>query len=265
MTFLRSLAFNLYFYLFTASWLIIMLPTAWGSKTEVMALVKRWARINRWAMTAIAGIEVEIRGREYIPTSGAIIASKHQSTFETVALLDLFADPTFVLKQELLAIPLFGRYARRGEQIAVDRSAGRAALLKMTRQARAEAAKGRQIIIYPEGTRRPAGAPPDYKHGLVHLYRALAVPMVPVALNAGLFWGRHRFLRHPGRLIVEFLPPIPPGLDPETAFEAVRDAIEAATDRLIGEALAGPNPPPLPPEGRAFLERRPGIADGGRS
>lgn len=256
MVFLRSALFNAFFYLHTIYRLLVMIPSAFRSKDAVMAQVFRWARLNRAAMTAIAGVRVEVRGLEHLPTGGVIVASKHQSTFETVALLDFFADPTFVLKKELTRIPLFGFYTRVADQIAVDRTAGRAALKEMTGLARTAVAKGRQIIIYPEGTRRAAGAPPAYKHGVAHLYRELGVPMVPVALNAGLFWGRHQFLRRPGILIVEFLPPIPPGLGVDVAFEAMVEAIESGSDRLIEEALAEPNPPPLSAEGRDFLTRR---------
>ncbi len=259
MVLLRSLAFNCFFYLHTIFWLIVMLPTEFMSKNAMMSCVYAWARINRRALTVIGGVDVEIRGLEHLPPGGAIIASKHQSTFETVALLDLFSDPTFVLKKELMSIPLFGWYAKKAEQIPVDRSAGRAALALMTERARAEAAKGRQIIIYPEGTRRAAGAEPAYKHGVAHLYAHLGVPMVPVALNSGLFWPRHGFRRPPGTLVVEFLPPIPAGVDPEEAFAQMREAIETASDRLIAEALAAPNPPPLPAGGEAFLARRGGI------
>lgn len=255
MVFLRSLLFNGFFYVHTTIMLFALLPTALLPKRALMAGVKSWTRVNRWALSALGGIEVEIRGREYLPTGGAIVASKHQSTFETVALLDLFSDPTYVLKKELMSIPLFGWYAKKAEQIPVDRSAGRQALARMTERAHAEVAKGRQIVIYPEGTRRPAGAEPAYKHGVVHLYQNLGVPMVPVALNSGLFWPRHGFRRPPGTLVVEFLPPIPFGLDPEVAFTAMRDAIETATDRLIAEALAAPNPPPLPPGGEAYRAR----------
>jgi 1-acyl-sn-glycerol-3-phosphate acyltransferase len=246
MIFLRSLAFNVFFYLHTIASLVWFLPTEFLPRERLRASIKRWARINRWALGAIGGVKVELRGLENIPTTGAIIASKHQSTFETVSTLDLFADPTFVLKKELMSIPLFGWYAKKAEQIPIDRSAGRAALARMTERAKIEMARGRQLIIYPEGTRKAAGAPPSYKHGVAHLYRELGVPMVPVALNSGLFWPRHGFLRHPGTLVVEFLPPIPPGRDPETAFADLRAAIETASDRLLAEALAAPSPPPMP-------------------
>jgi 1-acyl-sn-glycerol-3-phosphate acyltransferase len=255
MVFLRSLLFNCFFYVHTTIMLFALLPTEFLPKRALLAGVKSWTRVNRWALSAIGGVDVELRGLEHLPAGGVIIASKHQSTFETVALLDLFSDPTFVLKKELMSIPLFGWYAKKVEQIPVDRSAGRQALAQMTERAREEAAKGRQIVIYPEGTRRPAGAEPAYKHGVAHLYEHLDVPLVPVALNSGLFWPRHGFRRPPGTLVVEFLPPIPAGRDPEAAFATMREAIETATDRLIAEALAAPNPPPLPPGGEAFRGR----------
>lgn len=255
MVFLRSLAFNSFFYLHTIFWLFALLPTEILPKPVFWWGVKRWAKINRWAITAIGGVKVEIRGLENLPKGGVLIAAKHQSTFETVSLLDFFDRPTFVMKRELRKIPLFGWYTVKGEQIAVDRSAGRSALVDMTERARIEAARGREILIFPEGTRKTAGAEPHYKHGIAHLYEHLGVPLVPVALNSGLFWGRHVFTRHPGTLVVEFLPPIPPGRDPEVVYVEMQTAIETACDRLIAEALAAPNPPPLPKGGQAYLAR----------
>ncbi|NLH79999.1 MAG: 1-acyl-sn-glycerol-3-phosphate acyltransferase [Phyllobacteriaceae bacterium] len=261
MLFLRSLAFNLFFYAHTIAWLFLLLPTEVMPKVWLLRGVQSWARINRRALEVIAGVRVELRGLENRPEGGAIYASKHQSTFETVSLLDLFTDPTFVLKKELLSIPLFGWYAKKAEQIPVDRAAGRAALQSLTRRAREEMARGRQLVIYPEGTRRPAGAPPAYKLGVIHLYRELGVPMVPVALNSGLFWPRHGFLRPPGTLVVEFLPAIAPGRDPDEAFEEMKTAIETASDRLLREALSAPNPPPMPTVARDGRGPVPPVSD----
>lgn len=257
MVFVRSALFNAFFYLNTIAWLLLLLPTELLPPAALKRGIKTWAKVNRWALTAIGGVKVELRGLDNIPEGGAIIASKHQSTFETVSMLDLFADPVYVLKQELLKIPLFGWYAVKAEQIPVDRKAGRLALAQMTERARVEVARGRQLIIYPEGTRRPAGAEPAYKHGVAHLYGALGVPVVPVALNAGLFWARHRFLRHPGTVVVSFLPPIAAGRDAEEVFAELQRVIETETDALIGAALAAPNPPPLPEGGEAFAARWP--------
>ena len=256
MVFLRSLAFNVFFYVNTTFWVLALVPTFVLPKSVFWRGVAAWSRTNRWGLVAIGGVAVEIRGLENLPKGGALVASKHQSTFETVSLIDYFVEPTFVMKRELQRIPIFGWYTIKGEQIAVDRSAGRTALIDMTERAKVVAARGRPILIYPEGTRRPAGAEPHYKHGIAHLYANLGVPLVPVALNSGLFWGRHDFFRHPGTLVVEFLPAIAANLDPEEVYAAMQEAIETASDRLIAEALAAPNPPPLPAAGQAYLARR---------
>ena len=130
-------------------------------------------------------------------------------------------------------IPFFGWYMRKGQMIPIDRGAARQALTRMTNRARFELARGRQIVIFPEGTRRAPGAPPDYKSGIAHLYAATGVPCLPVALNSGLFWGRRSFKRYPGTIRVEFLDPIPPGLDRDAFLDRLEHDIETATARLI--------------------------------
>ena len=150
-------------------------------------------------------------------------------------MIALFADPAFILKRELQWLPLFGWYARKGRMIPVDRGARAQALAAIARDSRIQLARGRQIIIFPEGTRRPAGAEPSYKYGIVHLYAETNVPCVPIALNSGLFWPRRSILRYPGTIRVEILDPIPPGLDKETFATRLRDEIEEATARLIAQ------------------------------
>ena len=164
-----------------------------------------------------------------------LVASKHQSALETVALLPLFDDPVYILKRELLWIPVFGWLLAKSRMVPIDRGARAQALAKMTDRARIELADGRQIIIFPEGTRRAPGAEPKYKYGVAHLYAAFGVTCVPVALNAGLFWPRRAFLRRPGTVIIEVLEPIPPGLPPDAFFARLRDDIETATARLVAE------------------------------
>jgi 1-acyl-sn-glycerol-3-phosphate acyltransferase len=203
-----------------------------------MWVVRTWARAGIWLVGAIAGTRVEVRGRDNLPAGAAIVAAKHQSTFETFALVPQFPNPTLVVKRELRWIPIFGQYMVKAGMILVDRSAGLSALRHLAASARAEIAKGRDIIIFPEGTRRPPGAPPDYHPGVAHLYRALGVPVVPVALNSGLFWPRRTFLHYPGTIVIEFLPAIPPGLDARRFMERLQADIEAASDRLACEARA---------------------------
>jgi 1-acyl-sn-glycerol-3-phosphate acyltransferase len=171
-----------------------------------------------------------------LPKGACIVASKHQSFLETFALTTQTPDFSFVLKRELMMIPFFGWYLKRGGLIGIDRSKRGTALTQLTPQVRALLAEGRQFIIFPEGTRRPVGAPPHYKFGVAHLYLETGATCVPVALNTGLFWPRRSFWRPPGRIVIEFLEPISPGLDKETFMRLLQTRIEAATEKLVAEA-----------------------------
>lgn len=232
---LRSLIFNAAFYLNTVVFLIIALPTFFMPYTGIVSVAKAWGRANLWLLRVICDIKADFRGLEKIPKGGIIAASKHQSSWETFALLWLFDDPVFILKRELQWIPLFGWFTIKGRMIPVRRGKGGAALAEMNERASRELANGRQIIIFPEGTRRPAGAEPRYKIGVARLYEAGGVPCVPIALNSGLFWPRRTFLRVPGTVIVEILDPILPGLAVEPFFERLQHDLENATARLISE------------------------------
>jgi 1-acyl-sn-glycerol-3-phosphate acyltransferase len=232
----RSVAFNLLFYLNTALWLIAALPTFFMPYRAILAVAKAWGRSNLVLLRVVAGIDFEVRGRAKIPQGAVIVAAKHQSTWETFALLWLFDNPTFIIKRELQWIPIFGWFTIKGRMVPVDRGAGSQALAAMTERARVELAQGRQLIIFPEGTRRPAGAEPRYKFGVAQLYAAEGVPCVPIALNSGLFWPRRSLRLRPGTVIVEILDPIAPGLDKDVFFKRLQDEIELATARLIAEA-----------------------------
>lgn len=232
---LRSLVFNVVFYvnlvlfLVLGSWLLFC-PRRWA-----MTGLKCWASTSLFLLRVITGIGMELRGREHLPQGSALVAGKHQSFWETFAILPLLDDPCMVLKKELTLIPLFGWFALKFRMIAVERTAGTAALKKMLADAKREAAQGRQIVIMPEGTRKGPDDPPDYKPGASALYGALGVPCVPFGLNAGLFWPRRKFLRKPGTIVLEFLPAIPPGL-PRKEFDArLQAAIETSTARLVAE------------------------------
>ena len=236
MTLIRSLIFNALFYLNTLVWLLIGLPTFFLPYRGTIWVAKSWGRINV-TLLRVAGIKFELRGREKIPAGALIVASKHQSAWETFALLPLFDNPLFILKRELEWIPFFGWLLIKGRMVPVNRGAGTQALVEMTERARIELARGRQLIIFPEGTRRPAGAEPRYKYGVAHLYAAAGVPCLPVALNSGVFWPRRRSLMlKPGTVVVEILDPIMPGLDKDVFFKRLQDVIEPASARLIAEA-----------------------------
>jgi 1-acyl-sn-glycerol-3-phosphate acyltransferase len=233
----RSLIFNVAFYVNIILWMIGILPTLLLPRRTFMRVVRAWARSSLWLLKVLAGTRVEFQGVENIPRGGLMVASKHQSLWETFALMTLFEDPTFVLKRELMRIPVFGWYLRKAGCISVDRTAGSRALVKMNQDARREMAEGRQLLIFPEGTRRQPGAPAAYKYGVAYLYRNLGVPCLTVGLNSGLYWPRRRFVRHPGTIRVELMPPILPGLPREEAFKLIRDRIETSSNRLLAEGL----------------------------
>jgi 1-acyl-sn-glycerol-3-phosphate acyltransferase len=234
----RSIAFNAIFYLNTLIHLIIGLPTFFLPYRAIIAVAKSWGRTNLMLLRLVAGIDCEIRGRDKIPNGPIIAAIKHQSAWETFALISLFDNPVFIVKRELLWIPVFGWLMVKGRMVPVDRGAGSQALIAMAERARIELADNRQLIIFPEGTRRPAGAEPRYKLGVAHLYVAEGVPCVPIALNSGLFWPRRSIRLRPGKVVVEILDPIAPGLDKDAFFKRLQSDIETATARLIAEARA---------------------------
>jgi 1-acyl-sn-glycerol-3-phosphate acyltransferase len=232
----RSILFNVVFYVNLVVFLVVGSPLMFGPRRWAMFGLKLWAITSQWWLEVIVGIDVDVRGRANVPDGAVIVAGKHQSLFETFALIPLFNDPAMVLKRELLFIPLFGWFAAKFRMIPVDRGAGASALRGMLLHARRAAAGGREILIFPEGTRRPPGAPPAYKPGAAAIYGALGLPCVPMAINSGLFWPRRKILKTPGTIVVEFLPPIPPGLRRADFSRALEGAIEQATARLLAEA-----------------------------
>src|SRR3954465_8916807 len=231
--FLRSLAFNVLFYLLLAFWVIIGLPTLLMSRSAVMAIAHGWARSNIWLLRVVCNTKVEYRGVEKIPEGPLIVASKHQSMWETFALLQFFPQPLFILKRELKWIPFFGWYLLKTNMIGVVRGAGGRSLIEMARRAGEEVRRGLQLIIFPEGTRTAVDSPPRYKTGVAQVYVDCGVPCLPVALNSGLFWPRRTFLRYPGTIVVEFLDLLPPGLTRQEFIAQVSTLIDDATNRLV--------------------------------
>ncbi len=231
--FLRSLIFNVLFYLVFIFLMIVALPTLVLPLPALMTVAGWWVRASIFLMRVVCNIKVEFRGVEKIPKGPLIIASKHQSMWETFGMLRFFEQPIFILKRELTWIPLFGQFLIKAHMIAIDRSAGARALLDMTRRAREAVRGGRQLVIFPEGTRTAPGAPPQYKTGFGQLYVVCGVPCLPIALNSGLFWPRRTFMRYPGTLVVEFLDPLPPGLPRDAFVDRARTVIEEASDRIV--------------------------------
>jgi len=232
----RSLLFDLLFYVTTTLFVVLGSPLLFAPRRWAMAALAVHSRFELWLLQAIVGTKLEVRGKDKLPDGACLVASKHQSAWETFALIPLFRDPALLMKRELFWIPFHGWFSKKFEMISVDRDKGPSALRRMLREAKGRAAAGREIIIFPEGTRRAPGAPPDYKTGVVLLYDALSVPCVPLALNSGLFWPRRSLIRRPGTIIVEFLDPLPPGLPRAEFLARLTSAIETASVRLIAEA-----------------------------
>jgi 1-acyl-sn-glycerol-3-phosphate acyltransferase len=233
---LRAFLFNVLFYLTTVLFLVLGSPLLFGPRSWAMWALALHAKTELWLLKTIVGSKLEVRGREKLPNGACLVAAKHQSAWETFALIPLFRDPAYLMKRELFWIPFHGWFSHKFKMIPVDRDKGPSALRRMLAEAKTRAAAGREIIIFPEGTRRAPGAPPDYKTGVFLLYEALGIPCVPVALNSGLFWPRRSLKRYPGTIIVEFLDPIPPGLSKREFLPRLQDSIETASNRLIAEA-----------------------------
>jgi 1-acyl-sn-glycerol-3-phosphate acyltransferase len=236
---LRSLCFNVGWYAGTVTIALLGAPILLLPRRAVVAWAKFWIRFCLWWLRVTVGLTHRLSGLENLPAGPVIIASKHQSSWETLAYTLLFSDAAIVLKRELLFIPVVGWAMARAGNIAVERGDGATALRGLVRQAKAVIADGRSILIFPEGTRVAVGDQRPYQVGTAALYRQLGVPVVPVALNSGLFWGRRRFIKRPGVIDVEVLLPIAPGLGRAAFMTILRERIEGATDRLIERARLG--------------------------
>lgn len=238
LVYLRSLIFFVWFLAYSVALHIAFLPTLPMGWKGAEWSARQWSRAGLWGLKVFAGLRYEVRGREHIPRTGALIAAKHYSMWETMALSALAPDPVFVIKRSLRWVPLFGLYMIAARMIAIDRRAGASAVRKMTAAAKRAIADGRQILIFPEGTRKKPSDAPDYKPGVAGLYAQLGAPCVPVAHNSGLFWTAGGILKKPGTIVVEFLPAIPPGLPRAEFMRTLETRIEAAATRLVAEGQA---------------------------
>ena len=232
---LRSIIFNIAFYVNLALFLVLgseffLTPRKWSVRA-----LQVWARTSLWLLRVICGTHIEVRGLKNIPNGAVLVAGKHQSVWETFAILPYLDDPCMVLKKELSWIPFFGWFIFKFRMITLERSAGSVALRRLLGRGVEELAAGRQIVIMPEGTRRAPNAPPAYKPGAAALYGTLGCPCLPFALNSGLFWPRRKFMRLPGTIVLEFLPLIPAGLPRKAFQDRLQNDIETATARLVAE------------------------------
>jgi 1-acyl-sn-glycerol-3-phosphate acyltransferase len=240
MSLARALLLNVLLYVSLIWHLLWAIPTLVLPRRFVMAYIRGWGHYYIWLCRVVGGIKLEIRNRERIPKGPLLIAAKHQSIWETFALLSLLDDPCFILKRELVWIPLFGWYALKSRMLPVNRKGGGSVMTQLNAKAREEVRRdaGRQILFFPEGTRRPAGAPAAYRHGVSHIYESLGVTCVPIALNAGLYWPRRSLKLNPGTVLVEVLEPIPAGLPRDEFFPLMQERIETASNRLLEEGIA---------------------------
>jgi 1-acyl-sn-glycerol-3-phosphate acyltransferase len=238
MPFVRSLLFNLCYLAWTALLSLLAMPALVLPKGAAFAVIRLWARGVLWLLAMLVGLNHEIRGRERVPAGPVIYAVKHQSAWETILFALLIPGFAGVYKRQLAFIPVFGWYLLRADMIPVDRGGGAGALRAMLARARKVVGQGRSIVVMPEGTRTAPGSRRPYHPGIAALYSQLGLPVVPAALNSGVFWGRRSFVKSPGRITFEFLEPIAPGLERRAFMALLEERIETATERLRREAEA---------------------------
>jgi 1-acyl-sn-glycerol-3-phosphate acyltransferase len=240
----RDILFTIVFPVWTALCCVVLGLGTLLPRKFVLVPAMLWVRSVAWIERNVLGLDYRVIGAENLPSGrSCIVAAKHQSTFETMKLHLLLRDPAIVLKQELLRIPIWGRFLKTTGMIPIDRGAGRQAITAMVAAAERAKAEDRPIVIFPQGTRVAPGAARAYKPGVGVLYQALGLPIVPLALNSGVFWPRHGAKRG-GVVTFSFLPPIEPGLEPSEAIKLLQQRLEAETDRLV--AAASPAQAPAP-------------------
>lgn len=239
MLFIRSLLFNICFFSWCVLSAFLFFPFFIISSRQAQSVAHPWASVSLFLARMICGITYEVRGQHHLEAYAGepvLIASKHQSAWDTIIFHLLLPCPAYILKRELLFLPFWGWYLWRMKMIAIDRLAGANSLKSMVRQAKEVFVQGRSIVIFPEGTRTPPGAPSHYHPGIIALYNQLKAPVIPVALNSGVYWGKRAFFKRPGKIILEFLPPIAPGLPKQEFAGILEQAIETATTGLVAEA-----------------------------
>ena len=237
MTGLRSLLFVSWFYLISTPLAVLYSVLLILPRQAMMAGMRMWAAMVLFGLRWLAGVKVEVRGLEHRPTGAALIAAKHMGMLDTIAPFVFLPDVCFVLKKELLAVPFYGWHARKARMIAIDREAHARALKDLVAAAHDRLRETRQIIIFPEGTRKSPGDPPDYKPGVAGLYRDLGLPCIPLATNSGAHWPAHGVMRRPGTVVFEFLPPIPAGLKRADFMRELQEKIETASAALLAEGM----------------------------
>jgi 1-acyl-sn-glycerol-3-phosphate acyltransferase len=230
---LRTLIFNSGFFGGTFVLMLAFCPALIVGRPALRWCGRTWASLLRGWLFYTLGVTVEVRGK--VPTGPCVVAAKHQSVWETIDLLGVLPDACFVLKRELAYIPIFGWYIFRNQQITVNRRGGMGALKRMLTQAQRAIAEDRQVVVFPQGTRVEVNSEKPYQRGIAALYGKINVPIIPVALNSGLVWGPNKLMKRKGKIVLEFLPPVPQGLSKEIFLERLSSQIETATGSLVRE------------------------------
>ena len=235
MILVRSVLWTAVFYLWSLAAGVCMTPLFLAPHRWMLGAMTVWARGVNALIKPICGITVDFRGLENLPRSRVLVAAKHQCMFDTMGPFAVLSNFSYVMKKELLVIPFYGWFSLKTGMIVVDREAHSKALRKLVTDAKLRMEEGRQIVIFPEGHRHDPGAAPDYKPGVAALYRELGVPCVPVATNSGVHWPAHGIRRLPGKIVYQFLEPIPPGLHRAEFMRLLQDRIETASAALASE------------------------------
>ena len=238
MILLRSALYHLLFATMTLTLGVLYLPLLLAPRATCQRFAMLWVEGALWLQRRVLGLSCELRGLENLPPGPVLIAAKHQSAWDTLIFHHLLRDPAIVIKRELLFLPVIGWYLWKSGQIAIDRGAGAKALRGLATSCRRAVEEGREVVIFPEGHRQPPGTTGQYQPGIALLRHELGVPVVPVALNSGLFWGRNAFLRYPGRVLLQILPPMKDGLDRRRFMAELETRIETATRALEVESLS---------------------------
>ena len=240
---LRSLAFHAYFYLWTFLCCVAGIPLRLASPARSRALARVWVAFALAGARHLCGIRLVLRGAEHLPAGGAaLLASQHQSVFDTLIWTSLLPRPCYVVKQELMRLPLFGEMLRRTGMIGVDRAAGAQALKRLLLDSAAASADGRQLVIFPEGTRVGPDDPLVLQPGIAAMSSRLGLPVIPVATDSGRRWGRRAFRMVPGPIHVTICQPLPLNQGRPVLLAAIRDSwseaarhFDEAVDNSVGE------------------------------
>ena len=238
MTAVRSLAFNLAFYLWTLFAAIVTLPILLAPRPAAQATLNLWAKVVTWLLRVVGGVRVEVRGRDHVPVGVALVAPKHQCMFDIFGLIAVLPDSCFVLRKELMRIPVFGWWAWKCDMIVIDREGGSKALRHMLTSSRDRLTQApRQLVIFPEGHRGKPGQAGDYQPGVAALYRDLDMECAPVALNSGAHWQKGGLALKPGTIVFEFLEPLPAGMKRAEFMRELEERLEAASNALLAEGV----------------------------